>query len=48
LQFQKIVDFSVNYTYVIPSCPPSQVGKYSDTTAAAAVGRSGKIRIFWR
>ncbi|MCC3408009.1 MAG: hypothetical protein JGK17_20950 [Microcoleus sp. PH2017_10_PVI_O_A] len=48
LQSQKIVDFCVNYTYLIASCPPSGVGKYSDSTAAAAVGRSGKIRIFWR
>ncbi|WP_293130605.1 hypothetical protein [Microcoleus sp. bin38.metabat.b11b12b14.051] len=48
LQFPKIVDFSVNYTYLIAICPPSQVGKYSDSTAAAAVARSGKMGIFWR
>ncbi|TAE16196.1 MAG: hypothetical protein EAZ78_28640 [Oscillatoriales cyanobacterium] len=48
LQFKKIVNFSVNYTYLIASRPPSQVGKYSDSTAATAVDRSGKMGIFWR
>lgn len=46
LQFKKIVDFSVNYTYLIPNPPPSQGRKNSDTPVAAPERRSGKLRMF--
>ncbi|MEG3939250.1 hypothetical protein QT995_13950 [Microcoleus sp. S36b_A3] len=48
-QFSKIIDFCLNYIDLILSFPPpSQVGKYIDSTVADAIGRSGKISIFWR
>lgn len=46
LQLKKTVYFSVNYTYLIPNPPPSQVGKYSDTLVMTAGRRSGKIKMF--
>ncbi|MEG3884301.1 hypothetical protein QT971_08830 [Microcoleus sp. herbarium19] len=46
LQLKKIVDFSVNYTYLIPNLPPSQGRKNSDTLVAAPERRSGKLRMF--
>lgn len=46
LQLKKIVDFFINYTYLIPNPSPSQGRKNSDTLVAAPERRSGKLRMF--